>query len=90
MNLDDALFNWLQIKHVAENRPDDHAAQDTFQFFTQILKEDFKLEDIKVTAENGLYVVQFIKNGEKCTRQFPVEFVNQLLYDIEQEPKYNE
>ncbi|MDQ0339141.1 hypothetical protein J2S00_001927 [Caldalkalibacillus uzonensis] len=90
MKLDDALFNWLQIKYVAESRPGDRAAQETYQFFTQILKEDFNLEEVKVTEENGLYVIQFFQNGQEYARQFPVEFVHQLLYDIEQEPKYNE
>lgn len=90
MKLEDALFNWLQIKYVAEQRPDDHAAQETYQFFTEILKVDHQLEDIEVLEEEGMYLIQFITDGQKKEQRFPTEFVHQLLIDIENEPKYNQ
>lgn len=90
MKLDDALFNWLQIKYVAEQRPEDNAAQETYQFFTEILKEDHKLENIQVSEAEGKYLIQFTSAGQKEEKHFPVEFVHQLLIDIESEPKYNQ
>ncbi len=33
MNLQDTLFNWLQISIVAEARPEDGAARETKDFF---------------------------------------------------------
>lgn len=90
MTLDDALFNWLQIRYVAEQRPDDGAAKETFQFFTELLKEDFKLQKIEVQTDNGMYVVQYVHEDSQEEKRHPIEFVHQLYIDIESEPKYNE
>jgi hypothetical protein len=89
LTLDDAIFNWLQIKYVAEQRKDDGAAQDTMQFFEEMLEEDFKLEGIKVVTDEGMYVVNFVHEGKEREKRHPVEFVRQLFLDIESEPKYN-
>lgn len=89
MTRDDALFNWLQMKYVAEQRPDDQAAQDTHQFFTDILTEDFKLQDLTVETNDVMYIVRFVQEGKPTEKTFPIEFVRQLLHDIESEPKYN-
>lgn len=90
MTLDDAVFNWLQIKYVAEERPEDQAAQETYQFFSEILKEDHKLKNIQVKEEEGTYLIQFIHEDKEREKRFPVEFVHQLLVDIESEPKSNQ
>lgn len=90
MTLDDAVFNWLQIKYVAEERSEDHAAQETYQFFTEILKEDHKLENIQVKEEEGMFLIQFIHEDKEREKSFPVKFVQQLLNDIESEPKFNQ
>lgn len=90
MKLEDALFNWLQIKYVAEQRPQDQAAQETYQFFSQILKEDHQLEEIEVSVEKGMYLVQYSKHGKREAQRYPKEFVHQLLIDIEAEPKFNQ
>ncbi len=83
MKLADALFNWLQMKHVAEVRPDDQAAQETYSFFERMLKEDFKLENIEVKMEDSMYTVYFVLEGEEQEKQFPASSVHQLLHDIE-------
>ncbi|WP_025026254.1 hypothetical protein [Caldalkalibacillus mannanilyticus] len=90
MTLEDAIFNYLQIKHVAVNRPDDGAAQETFQFFQEILDEDFKLEDFKEELQDGMYIVRFIYEEAEQVKEYPAEFVQQLLLDIQSEPKFNE
>lgn len=90
MTRDDAIFNWLQIKHVAEQRPDDLAAQDTYKFFTSVLMEDHKLAELNTEMEAGMYIVKFIENGTPGEKKFPAEFVHQLYIDISNEPKFNE
>lgn len=89
MTLDDAIFNWLQIRYVAEQRPEDGAAKETFQFFTEMLEEDFKLENIEVKTDDGMYVASYVHEGKQQEKQHPIEFVHQLYIDIESEPKYN-
>lgn len=90
MTKDDAIFNWLQIKYVAEQRPDDAAAQDTYQFFTSILTEDHKLEELRAEVSEGMYVVSFVHDQKQESKKFPAEFVHQLFLDIVKEPKFNQ
>ncbi len=89
MNLQDALYNWLSIKVVHEARRDDQAALDTYEFFTTILTEDHKLEEIEVEVDDPMYIVNYVKDGNKEQKQFPIELIEALLVQIESEPKYN-
>jgi hypothetical protein len=86
MTLDDAVFNWLQIKYVAKMRPDDQAAQETYAFFTQLLEEDHRLQEITVSTEDQMYLVQFLHEGKRREKKFPCEFVHQLYHDLEEGP----
>lgn len=91
MNLQDALYNWLQIHIVAEGRPDDNAAKDTLAFFEQILEEDHHLSDVRIASvDESLITVQFGQDGRTMSRQFPRDAAEQLLADIRSNPKYNE
>lgn len=90
LTLDDTVFNWLQMKVVADHRLDDQPAQETFQFFTDILQEEFKLSDIEVDKEDPMYIIRYVYEQEQKEQKVPIEFAHQLLYDIESEPKYNE
>ncbi|WP_202076634.1 hypothetical protein [Caldalkalibacillus salinus] len=83
MKLDDAIFNWLQIRHVAEMKPDDEAAQDTYEFFTTILEEDHHLTDIEVKLEDNMHIVSFVKDEQERSKTYPSEFVHQLYHDLE-------
>lgn len=91
MRFEDALFNWLQIKVVADARADDRAAQDTAQFFYEILVEDHKLTDIAVAEHGeGMLRMTYRQDGEPGHKTFDRELVEQLLHDINMNPKYNE
>ncbi|WP_273850275.1 hypothetical protein [Guptibacillus spartinae] len=89
MNLQDTLYNWLSIKVVANERKGDQAAQDTYEFFHEILKEDHQLSNLNVEVSQGYYVVRYRQNGEEDSKKFPVELIEALLASIENEPKYN-
>lgn len=89
MNLQDAVYNWLTIKVVYEARPDDQAALDTYEFFTTILTDDHKLEQIAVEVVDPMYIVRYVKDGNAEQKQFPIELIEALLVQIESEPKYN-
>ncbi|WP_409341283.1 hypothetical protein [Paenibacillus sp. MBLB4367] len=89
MTLQDALFNWLQIKIVSEARPDDQAAKETLDFFEQILTEDHKLTSFRIAAQDATMVhVQFEADGKSKKQLFDLEHSRQLLVDIESNPKY--
>ncbi len=90
MNLQTALFNWLQIKTVADARPDDDAARKTVDFFEEILREDHHLSHFEVSnSDVTMYYVSYEVNGVKKKQMFDRETVDQLLQDILAEPKYN-
>ncbi|MCA0174462.1 hypothetical protein [Bacillus sp. RAR_GA_16] len=89
MNLQDTIYNWLSIKVVANERQDDQAAQDTYEFFHQILTEDHQVSDLHVEVSQEYYIVRYRRNGEEDSKKFPVELIEALLTSIENEPKYN-
>lgn len=90
MKLEDALFNWLQIKLVATARQDDQAARDTLAFFEQILTEDHGLTDFAITKTDDTMIhLKYEKDGRVKLQLYPRERGEQLLADIESNPKYN-
>lgn len=91
MRLQDALYNWLQIKLVAAARSDDRAAAETEQFFAEVLTEDHKAHDVTIARQDDtMYYVEYVIEGEKRTEMFDREAADQLLRDINSNPKYNE
>jgi hypothetical protein len=90
MRLEDALFNWLQIKIVSDGRPEDDAAKRTLDFFEEILREDHALTRIDIaTMDAGAIRVDYEKDGETYTAHYPRELGEALLTDISSNPKYN-
>lgn len=85
----DALFNWLQIQIVWDARPRDRSARDTVQFFEQILKEDHQVKELKMEREDSVYRVHYLQGEEWKTREFDRDSAEQLLKDIEAEPRFN-
>lgn len=90
MKLQDALFNWLQIRLVANARPDDGAAQETAAFFETILTEDHGISQFAISAIDDTRVhLSYTKDGTVKKQLIDRELAEQLLRDIEAEPKYN-
>ncbi|MOA19209.1 hypothetical protein D3C78_1395740 [compost metagenome] len=90
MKLEAALFNWLQIKLVSDARPDDGAAEETALFFEQILIEDHGLSNFAIAnTDQTMIHVKYEKDGHVKLQLFPREQAEQLLADIEANPKYN-
>lgn len=89
MKLEDALFNWLQIRLVADARPDDGAARDTESFFAEILRDDHHLQQVQLFETDDTIGISFELNGTEERRTYSKEHAMQLLADIEANPKYN-
>ena len=90
MKLEDAIFNWLQIKIVADARMDDGAATETLQFFETILTEDHKLDHYAVDrTDDHAYFIQYTQEGKLHELKYDRELVEKLLDDINSNPKYN-
>lgn len=91
MNLEDALFNWLQIQIVADRRPDDQAAKQTAEFFLSILEETHHLSDVRIVPKGeDLLQVFYVKDNTEGKKTFDRRLAEQLLADIEANPKFNE
>jgi hypothetical protein len=90
LKLTDALSNWLSIKKVHEERPLDLAAKDTFEFFSEILKEDHHVEKLSVTLQGPFYIVTFEINGTEQSERFFADVIDALYEGIANEPRFNE
>lgn len=86
-SLQDAIYNWLTIKVVIDERPDDTAALDTEKMFYDILLEKHLLSNIEVTKDEEMYFVHFEQDGEKKQQRFPREFIEVMLNQIMQQPE---
>jgi hypothetical protein len=89
LRLEDALFNWLQIKIVAEERVNDYAAEETKLFFEQILREDHALTDFEATTDETMVHISYEVEGVRKKLMFNRESAEQLLTDINSNPIYN-
>jgi hypothetical protein len=85
-SVQDAIYNWLTIKVVADARPDDHAAQETLSFFNELLTEDHLIQEISFTKDDILYLVTYKRDGEERTIRFPVELIDVMYEQMEKEP----
>lgn len=83
-----ALFDYLQIKIVADARPEDGAAKKTSEFFYSVLEEDYKLENLEFTKDETMYHVTYTMEGKTKKQFYDREAVEQLLAAIEAEPRY--
>jgi hypothetical protein len=87
-SIQDAIYNWLTIKIVADARKHDHAAQDTENFFYELLHEEHGIEDITVEKNDPMYIVHFKINGEDKKQQYPIELIDIMLEQINERPEY--
>lgn len=86
-SLQDALYNWLTIKVVIDERPDDTAAVETEKTFYDMLKDDHSLTNIDVTKDDEMYYVHFDHEGERKKQRFPRELIEVMLNQINQQPE---
>jgi hypothetical protein len=86
-SLQDALYNWLTIKVVSDERPEDTPAKDTMELFEEILKEEHGLQKIQVEKESDMYIIHFVKNEEEKVSRFPVDLIEVMLNQIKSEPE---
>jgi len=90
MKLQDALFNWLQMAIVVEGRPDDRSAHDTLAFFREILLQDHQIDQVEIASRDLTMIHVRYSNAEGSKIQmFDRERAEQLLHDINSNPKYN-
>lgn len=86
-SVQDALYNWLTIWVVSEERPDDTAAKETRSFFEEMLEKEHKLTNIRVTKDDVMYYVSYQKDEEEKENRFPRELIEVMLDQINQEPE---
>jgi hypothetical protein len=87
-SVQDAIYNWLTIKIVADARKEDKSAQETEQFFFSLLKEEHDIENVKVNKKEPMYIVTFTVAGEEKKQQYPIELIDIMLEQIKELPEY--
>jgi hypothetical protein len=91
MKFDDALFNWLQMEIVVNGRPGDQAALETRDFFLQMLTEDHRVTEIGIAEQDDDFItVAYVREGRPGVWRAPRQAAEQLLIDINANPKFNE
>jgi len=90
--LTDHLLHWLQIKLVADRRPDDAAAQDTVDFFAQVLQEEHgvDIEALSYRVEENVVHVYYVQAGQRKWHMFSRDAAEQLWRAVETEPRYGQ
>lgn len=86
-SLQDALYNWLTIKVVTDERPDDTAAIETEKMFSDMLKNDHAISNIEIEKDEEMYFVQFDQKGERKKQRFPRELIDIMLNQIKEAPE---
>lgn len=69
-SVQDALYNWLTIKTVAEARPHDAAAQETYLLFHNMLHEDHQLRDVTVEKKKICIWLHMNKKEKNILQDF--------------------
>lgn len=85
-SLQDNLYNWLTIKVVSTERPDDTAAADTVQMFEEMLIENHGLSNIQIEKDETMYYVHYDQDGERKKSRFPIELIDVMLNQINSDP----
>lgn len=85
-SLQDALYNWLTIKVVSDERPGDTAAIETKELFDNILQKDHGVSDIVVTTDAVMYYVEYKHQNETKKARYPRELIEIMINQINQEP----
>lgn len=86
-SIQDALYNWLSIKIVSDERQDDTAAKKTATLFERILREEHLVSNLKVTTDETMYFIQYFQDGEEKSNRFPRELVEVILHQINEQPE---
>ncbi|WP_442599353.1 hypothetical protein [Neobacillus sp. D3-1R] len=86
-SLQDSLYNWLTIKVVCDERPDDTAAVETKELFDDILQNEHGVSDIIVTTDAVMYYLEYKHQNEVKKARYPRELIEIMLNQINQEPE---
>ncbi|WP_121609393.1 hypothetical protein [Mesobacillus foraminis] len=87
MSLQDKLYNWLTIKVVTDERPNDTAASDTRKMFEQLLADEHGIVEPNFTTDEEMYYISVEVDKETKTYRFPRELIEVMLKRICDEPE---
>ena len=69
-SVQDALYNWLTIKTVAEARQMIVFAKETYLLFQNMVYEEHKLRNVEVEKNEEMYLITYEINGERNLQGF--------------------
>ncbi|WP_028398875.1 hypothetical protein [Ectobacillus panaciterrae] len=86
-SVQDAIYNWLTIKVVAEARFDDQAAQETYELFDDMLRNDYGISKVMVEKLEDMYFITYEIGEQTKTTRFPLELIDCYLDQMNREPE---
>ncbi|HJV45674.1 MAG TPA: hypothetical protein VJ824_08090 [Bacillota bacterium] len=87
MTLYDVLNNWLQLKIVADLRPDDEAAQVSLEHVADILDKEHQVKIVSVNKKEDQYEVIYTEKEIENKQSFPARVAEILLQFIKENPE---
>ncbi|KGP72277.1 hypothetical protein [Pontibacillus yanchengensis] len=85
-SMQDLVYNWLTIQIVARERPGDKAAQETMQFFEEMLEKNYQVNDMHISKKEEMYLVHCQTLTEERVFRFPLELIECMNDTIQDEP----
>ncbi|MCQ6275123.1 hypothetical protein JMM81_09130 [Bacillus sp. V3B] len=86
-SVQDAIYNWLTIRVVCEERPGDLAAVETEEMFWTILEDEHGLSNVTIDKDEVMYYITYMKDGESSKARFPRELIDVMINQINEEPE---
>ena len=86
-SVQDALYNWLTIKVVCDERPTDKAAVETESMFLAILEEDHMVSDITIEVDDVMYHISYVNANEIFKTRFPRQLIEVMINQITDSPE---
>ncbi|HWO74845.1 MAG TPA: hypothetical protein VNM69_02885 [Bacillus sp. (in: firmicutes)] len=86
-SLQEAFYNWLTIREVALERPNDEAANETADMFYDILRNQFRVAEIRVEKDEQKVTVNYVLEGEQKQLQLPRNYVESMINQMNKDPE---
>ena len=87
MTLYDVLHNWLQLKIVADVRPDDEAARVSLEHVADILEQEHHAKISSVNKNEDTYEIIYLIDAVEKKQSFNARTAEVLLQFISENPE---
>ncbi|WP_338469955.1 hypothetical protein R4Z10_14200 [Niallia sp. XMNu-256] len=85
-SIQDSLYNWLTIKVVFDDRPEDIAASETEEMFRNLLQQEHGIANMIINHDEDFYYITYTHAEKDSQVRFPRELIEVMLNQINENP----